>query len=83
MSVATARLHRAALAAIHKTNDHPHPTDNEGVRRVLKGIARAPGLACFAARPLTAEALAAASATASNRRPQGDGKKQESAERAS
>ena len=82
-SVATVRLHRAALAAVHKTNGHADPTDNEGVRRVLKGIARVHGRAARQARPLTAEALAAVRATAPNRRPLGDGKKQESADRAS
>ena len=29
LSVATVRLHRAALAAIHKSNGHQDPTDNE------------------------------------------------------
>ena len=28
LSVATVRLHRAAIAAIHKTNGHQDPTDN-------------------------------------------------------
>ena len=83
LSVATVRLHRAAIAAVHKANGHPDPTDNEGVRRVLKGIARAHGRAAKQAKPLTAEALAAVKATAQTRRPLGDGKKQESAERAS
>ena len=83
LSVATVRLHRAAVAAIHKTNGHADPTDNEGVRRVLKGIARTHGRATNQAKPLTAEALAAVRATAPNRRPLGDGKKQESPERAS
>ena len=83
LSVATVRLHRAALAAIHKANGHQDPTDNEGVRRVMKGIARAHGRGARQAKPLTAEALAAVRATAPARRPLGDGKKQESAERAS
>ena len=83
LSVATVRLHRAALAAIHKAGGHEDPTDNEGVRRVIKGIARTRGRAQKQARPLTAEALAAIRATAPTRRPLGDGKKQESAERAS
>ena len=42
----------------------------------MKGIARA----AKQAKPLTAEALAIVKATAPNRRPLGDGKKQESAE---
>ena len=83
LSVATIRLHRAAIAAIHKSNGHQDPTDNEGVRRVMKGIARARGRAAKQAKPLTAEALAAVRATAPSMRPLGDGKKQESAERAS
>ena len=35
LSVATGRLHRAAIAAIHKSNGHQDPTDNEGVKRVM------------------------------------------------
>ena len=83
LSVATIRLHRAALAAIHKAHGHEDPTDNEGVRRLMKGIARDHGRAQKQAKPLTAEALAAIRATGPSRRPLGDGKKQESAERAS
>ena len=41
LSVATIRLHRAALAAIRKTNGHEDPTDHQGVRWVMKGIALA------------------------------------------
>ena len=40
LSVATVRLHLAALAAIHKAAGHPDPTDNESVRQIMKGIAR-------------------------------------------
>ena len=83
LSVATVRLHRAARAALHKASGHPDPTDNEGVRRVLQGIARVHGRPQRQARPLTAEALAAVRATAKGRRPLGDGKRRESAERAS
>ena len=83
MSVATVRLHKAALAAIHKAAGHPDPTDNEGVRRIMQGIARAHGKGQKQAKPLTAEALAAAKATAQGRRQLGDGKRQESTERAS
>ena len=32
-SVATSRLHKAALAAMHRANGHVDPTDHEGVRR--------------------------------------------------
>ena len=83
LSVATVRLHKAALAAVHRAAGHDDPTDNEGVRRVMKGIARAHGRSQKQARPLTGEALAAVKATAQGRRPLGDGKRQESAERAS
>ena len=83
LSVATVRLHKAALAAVHRAAGHEDPTDNEGVKRVMKGIARAYGRSQKQARPLTAEALAAVKATARGRRPLGDGKRQESAERAS
>ena len=82
LSVATVRLHKAALAAIHKAAGHPDPTDNEAVRQIMKGIARAHGKVQRQARPLTAEALAAVKATAKSRRPLEDGKRQESAERA-
>ena len=83
LSVATVRIHRAAIAAVHKANGHADPTDNEGVRRVLKSIARAHGRAAKQAKPLTAEAMAAVRATAATRRPLGNAKKQESAEKAS
>ena len=42
LSVATIRLHRAAIAAIHKANGHQDPTDHEGVRGTMKGIAPGP-----------------------------------------
>ena len=84
LSVATVRLHRAALAAVHKAAGHPDPTDNEPVRQILKGIARAHGKPQKQARPLTAEALAAVKATAGIKRSFGGrGKGLESAERAS
>ena len=84
MSVATIRLHKAALAAVHKAAGHADPTDNEAVRQIMKGIARAHGKAQKQAKPLTAEALAAVKATAKSRRfLGGPGKRQESAERAS
>ena len=41
--MATIRLHRAALAAIHKAHSHEDPTDHEGVRQVMKGISRRHG----------------------------------------
>ena len=63
LSVATVRLHKAA--------GHPDPTDNEGVRRIMQGIARAHGKGQKQARPLTAEALAAVKATALGTAPAG------------
>ena len=83
LSVATVQLHKAALAAVHKAHGHDDPTDNEAVRQIMKGIARAHGKPQKQAKPLTAEALAAVKATARGRRQLGDGKRQESAERAS
>ena len=84
LSVATVRLHKAALAAIHKASGHEDPTDNEPVKQIMKGIARAHGKGQKQARPLTAEALAAVKATAKSRRSLGGpGNRQESAERAS
>ena len=83
LSVATVRLHQAALAAIHKAHGHDDPTDNEAVRQIMKGIARAHGKPQKQAKPLTAEALAAVKATAKSRRALGGpGNRQESAERA-
>ena len=77
------RLHQAALAAIHKAHGHDDSTDNEAVRQIMKGIARAHGKPQKQAKPLTAEALAAVKATAKSRRPLGGpGNRQESAERA-
>ena len=84
VSVATVRLHRAALAAVHRATGHEDPTDNEGVRRILQGISRTHGKAQKQAKPLTAEALAAVKATAGLRRQLGQGEKgRESAQRAS
>ena len=83
LSVATVKLHKAALAAVHKAAGHSDPTDNEAVRQIMKGIARAHGKPQKQAQPLTAEALAAVKATAKSRRSLGGpGKRQESAERA-
>ena len=54
LSVATVRLHKAALATVHKAAGHDDPTDNEPVRQIMKGIARAHGKGQKQARPLTA-----------------------------
>ena len=84
LSVASVRLHKSALAAIHKAAGHADPTDNEGVRQMMKGLARAHGKPQKQAKPLTAEALAAVKATAGIKRPFGGrGKGLESADRAS
>ena len=84
VSVATIRLHKVAIAAIHRSTGHEDPTLHEGVKRVMGGIARSKGRAQRQAKPLTAEDLAAVKATAKSRRTLGGpGKRQESAERAS
>ena len=53
LSVATVRLHQAALAAVHKAHGPADPTDNEAVRQIMKGIARAHGRPQKQAKPLT------------------------------
>ena len=63
-SVATLRLTKSALAAVHRSTGHQDPTDNEGVRKVMAGIARANGRPQRQAKPLTETALAAVKATA-------------------
>ena len=68
LSVETIRLHKAALAAVHKPAGHEDPTDSEGVRKVMQGISRTHGRSQRQAKPLTAEALAAVKATAKSRR---------------
>ena len=63
-SVATLRLTKSALAAVHRSSGHQDPTDNEGVRKVMVGLARANGRPQRQAKPLTETALAAVKATA-------------------
>ena len=63
-SVATLRLTKSALAAVHRSTGHQDPTDNEGVKKVMAGIARANGRPQRQAKPLTETALAAVKATA-------------------
>ena len=63
-SVATLRLTKSALAAVHRSAGHQDPTDNEGVRKVMAGIARVNGCPQRQAKPLTEIALAAVKATA-------------------
>ena len=43
LSVATIRLHKVALSAMHKARGHQDPTENEGVRRMIERIVRAQG----------------------------------------
>ena len=62
--MATLRLQKAALAKVHRSAGHQDPTDNEGVRQVLAGLARANGRPQRQAKPLTEVALAAVKATA-------------------
>ena len=54
-SVATIRLTKSALAAVHRSTGHQDPTDNEGVRKVMAGIARVNGRPQRQAKSLTAE----------------------------
>ena len=42
-SVATLRLAKSALAAVHRSTGHQDPTDNEGVKKVMASIARVNG----------------------------------------
>ena len=79
-SVATLRLTKSALAAVHRSTGHQDPTDNEGVRKVMAGIARVNGRPQRQAKPLTETALAAVKATAMQpRRHQGQAVREENA----
>ena len=79
-SVPTLRLTKSALAAVHRSTGHQDPTDNEGVRKVMAGIARANGRPQRQAKPLTETALAAVKATAKlPRKHQGRARRGESA----
>ena len=79
-AVATLRLTKSALAAVHRSTGHQDPTDNEGVRKVMAGIARANGRPQRQAKPLTETALAAVKATAKlPRKHQGRARRGESA----
>ena len=62
--MATLRLAKSALAAVHRSTSHQDPTDNEGVRKVTAGIARVNGRPQRQAKPLTETALATVKATA-------------------
>ena len=64
-SIATVKMARSALAAIHKDAGHPDPTDNEGVRRVLAGLTRTISCPQQQAAALTREVQVAIQATAS------------------
>ena len=63
-SGATLRLTKSALAALRRSTGYQDPTDNEGVRKVMAGIARVNGRPQRQAKPLTETALAAVKATA-------------------
>ena len=63
-AVATLRLTKSALAAVHRSTGYQDPTDNEGVKKVMAGIARVNGRPQRQAKPLTETALAAVKATA-------------------
>ena len=82
-TAATVKLHRAALGAIHRSTGHQDPTDNEGVRQLLAGVARSNGKAQRQAKPRGAEALGAVRATAASPRtgPRGRREKPWTAER--
>ena len=80
LSVATLRLQKSALAKVHRSAGHQDPTENEGVRQVMAGIARDNARSQRQAKPLTAEALAAVRATAKTpRQHQGRARREESA----
>lgn len=63
-SIATVKMARSALAAVHKDAAHPDPTDNEGVRRVLAGLTRTISRPQQQAAALTREVQVAIQATA-------------------
>ena len=82
-SVATLRLTKSALAAVHRSTGYQDPTDNEGVRKVLAGIVRVNGRPQRQTKPLTETALAAVRATAMQpRRYRGRAVRAESAQNA-
>ena len=71
LSPASLRMDRAAIRYHHTEAGHANPTDNEGVRRVLRGLTRraaGEGSAPRQAAALTEEDLAAICATAHLRR---------------
>lgn len=64
VSVSTLRTARAALASRHRDVGAPDPTDNEGVRRVMSGLARTIATSQGQAAALTREVQVAIQATA-------------------
>ena len=82
LSVATVRLHNAALATIHRFTSHQGSIYNREARRLLPGITRTPGRPqCQAISP-TAENLAVAKTTSRlPNRHHGRGEKGAAAER--
>lgn len=63
-SIATLRLVRAAIAAMHKDSGHGDPTDNQGVKRVMAGLARSQARPQRQAAGLTRDVQIAIQATA-------------------
>ena len=63
-SIATVRMARAAIGALHRDAGHPDPTDNDGVRRVLAGLSRTIARPQRQAAALTREVQDAIKATA-------------------
>ena len=64
-SVSTLRLVQASIAAAHKDAGHSDPTDNQGVKRVMAGLARAKARPQRQAAGLTRDVQVAVQATAS------------------
>ena len=62
-SIATVKMARSALAAVHKDAGHPSPTDNESVRRVLAGLTHTISRPRQQAAALTREVQVAIQAT--------------------
>ena len=64
-AAATLNAMRAGISATHRDHDLPDPTDNQGIRQMLKGLRReAAGKGRGQAEPLTVEDVAAIIATA-------------------
>ena len=76
-SVATCRLHRAAISKAHKLSGQADPTASELVRAALEGIARTAKVAGRGqAKPISADDLAAIQAVATQPRELGPDRKE-------